>query len=643
MVNVKHRRCQQPGCRRERLLPSADDPNSKNKPLYCSLHLAYQERGVDPRSCDLDLPTDLVPMPLSSSASASATAPASASAPRADGRSRSASSGSGGGGEGGTAAPRLKMPRRMSLSFAEDAGVLGSLDAAAAAVAGVGRKRGRSMGAFPEGDGHGHGHDHRFAEGESGVVSEQRLLQVKQQLLQQDRLYEAQQRRQQVGGGGGSGSGGSHNGASITPPTTTYLPTPPTPPMRGGAGAAYDSLSFGGLAVAHSDRVDRGRSRGFSGGSGFRAGAPGMSSASSSGMPMPMSVSTPGFASAPALVSSRAPISTVGGGGLANKPPPTEPPVHGPLQYTGSARGGISGGRGGPASSLAPVRLPGLSSSSISGLGWSSGSLSPSSMLPHPHPHPHPQTPLLPGISNFRRLSAAAGTVLSSAGAGSAGVTSASASASASSGADDRGEGGLGGFGGAWSGSSSSSSSSTVSITVSSIASAQEGYSKEGWEDRSGRRGGRRCPRPRPRPCSKPAARAAPCRHHRRKGLATGQTSGSCSLRAGAAVAVVRRAAEAVATAAAAAAAAAAAGGTVPAPAASPRPAASPFAGFISTPLYTFHPSGFVSGAGAPVAQERRGEEARSTLAQLSRAEAAALGAGLCDGEGGSGVDREVR
>ncbi|CAN0033625.1 unnamed protein product [Pylaiella littoralis] len=79
---------------------------------------------------------------------------------------------------------------------------------------------------------------------------------------------------------------------------------------------------------------------------------------------------------------------------LDMKPPPTEPSVHGPLQYTG--RGSMPGGHG-PAPGLAPVRLPGLPS-----LAWSSAPAS--SILPHP--------PLLPGISNIRRLSVAAGSVL---------------------------------------------------------------------------------------------------------------------------------------------------------------------------------------------------------------------------------------
>ncbi|CAM9476668.1 unnamed protein product, partial [Sphacelaria rigidula] len=89
------------------------------------------------------------------------------------------------------------------------------------------------------------------------------------------------------------------------------------------------------------------------------------------------------------------------------KPPPTEPPVRGPLfQYTSR---GLSAGHG-PSGSIAPVRLPVI--------GWG----------------PPPSTPpLLPGISNIRHLSAAAAVLAESSGGGSGTGTSSGQSRSSSS------------------------------------------------------------------------------------------------------------------------------------------------------------------------------------------------------------------
>lgn len=79
-----------------------------------------------------------------------------------------------------------------------------------------------------------------------------------------------------------------------------------------------------------------------------------------------------------------------GDGSKEMKPPPTEPPVHGPLQYS-TGRAGSGGGMstGATSGGHALVRLPSL--------GWS----------------PSPSSTSLPGISTFRHLSEAAGVVLS--------------------------------------------------------------------------------------------------------------------------------------------------------------------------------------------------------------------------------------
>eukprot|EP00904_Undaria_pinnatifida_P005719 jgi/Undpi1/2277/HiC_scaffold_13.g05663.m1 len=431
MVNVKHRRCQQPGCRRERLF--TEDPNTK--PLYCSLHLAYQQRGIDPRSCDLELPPGLMPLP-----------------PPGGGRS----AGVGGGTRqlpGAGLLPGLNIntgrspPLSPGMHHRLQSGGDGGLRAG-------GRKRGRL--GIGEDDG-------------ASDLSDQQLQQLQQQ-QQGRRIYDTHPHRQAGGGGGGGaggGAGGGSGGAMHTP-ATAFLP--PAPPMRGD----YEARGFVGLSGGHGD------GSGVSGVTSYRANTPGMSSVSgfvdppvSSRAPMATvggsgggggAVSGVGSGNGSAGSGSRVPrragggsvhpgsspvgaassyaswpvtsrgggggggggptnstgvsvsVSTasgassscagagsgVGGGGgggdgsggdEANpevKPLPTEPPVHGPLyQYTGrgTSAGGMSGGHG-PSASLAHVRLPVL--------GWV-----PSASPP----------PLLPGISNFGQLSAAAAVI----------------------------------------------------------------------------------------------------------------------------------------------------------------------------------------------------------------------------------------
>lgn len=460
MVNVKHRRCQQPGCRRERLF--TDDPNTK--PLYCSLHLAYQERGIDPRMCDTDLPPGLTPIspPLRSGGGIGGMGAQVGSVP-------------GGGMLPGLGGRRLAPEMQRRLPSTE-------------AVSPVGRKRPR-VGAGGEHGAEGAG------EGDMAGMSAAQLQARMQQQQQQIQQLQEQQRRhhQQQAQHRRIYDLHPRGRQPVAPPSTAYLP--PAPPVPGNAG--YSDRGFG-LGGGHSDVGGS-----FSGMPGYRSGSASM--ASSSGFvdaPIPglsqraapfatvggvggqaglgsgagaggvggngnglgegssahrashaasslpsTSLAWPGSGRGGSSVNTSVAAATsgassvgsgvgasgdngvvsgasggggggvgasgeggVGRGGVSEgdvKPPPTEPPVRGPLfQYTSR---GMSAGHG-PSGSIAPVRLPVL--------GWG----------------PPPSTPpLLPGISNIRHLSAAAAVLAESSGAGSGAGTSSTQSRSSSS------------------------------------------------------------------------------------------------------------------------------------------------------------------------------------------------------------------
>lgn len=157
-------------------------------------------------------------------------------------------------------------------------------------------------------------------------------------------------------GGGGNGNGTVGGGMGVTGRLAVPSSMPPTnatsPYIWGSSGRGISSSSGPGVSSASGASSFSGVSIGGVGGGGGGGGG--------------------------------------GDGSQEMKPPPTEPPVHGPLQYS-TGRAGSGGGMSAGATSggHALVRLPSL--------GWS----------------PSPSSTSLPGISSFRHLSEAAGVVLS--------------------------------------------------------------------------------------------------------------------------------------------------------------------------------------------------------------------------------------
>ena len=454
MVNVKHRRCQQPGCRRERLF--TDDPNTK--PLYCSLHLAYEQRGIDPRSCDLDLPPGLAsPVPPSKGRSSNASSASrnggvlgngANDANGGEGSNSSGSSGKGGNRGGGVGA--TGEMESSGSSFTPGAGLLPGLhigtgrspvspgihlgippsresvagSTASNTISAVAKKRASRM---------------EMVEDDARSALQEQHMHVMQAHPSKRRLYEAQH-RQALGVGGGAAT--AFSGSSLATSQAIRHDSR-------GFGAQTEQISFSGIS-AYSPATSSVPGSGFvdapipprnpissvsSVGGGGSIGMIGNGStgpnmvtpsrlAPQSSMPQanatgpyawsgacrgPSNSSGPGARVSALGGSSSFPGAGVGISGGASggadmggnvegnqdmKPPPTEPPVHGPLHQYPSGRNTGGGSMSAAASSgnLAPVRLPGL------GGGWGA----PSSSAPT----------VLPGISNFRHLSAAAGAML---------------------------------------------------------------------------------------------------------------------------------------------------------------------------------------------------------------------------------------